>query len=71
MCEGGLLMARRACIELTLQEAHKTHTHTPTLPTRDWMEGLTWCTVHVGQRLLVTALLHVAPAAEVGELNVT
>lgn len=33
--------------------------------------SLTWCTVHIDNSLLVTGLLQVTPATEVGELNMT
>lgn len=31
----------------------------------------TWCTVHIGNGVFVAGLLHIVPAAEVRELNMT
>lgn len=77
--ESALLMAPHACIELSLPLTNKhkmrflinKHQKREEKPNYEPFAYLTWCTVHVGDGIFVTALLHVTPATEVGNLNVT
>lgn len=73
-------MALRARIELTLPKPLNSNMQkmssfvndaSAKRKTREGEVCLTWCTVHIGDGLFVTALLHVAPAAKVGKLNMT